>query len=252
MTQSGAKHPIRRRDVLRTAVTLGGLTAIASFLKACAQADMRTPTVVPTIRAEPTTTSIPSPSPTTPPEPTPTSSLAPAIPPEPTPTPNPSPTTSPSPAVTSEPSPTASLIPTATEEAGIARVAFVKTRDRTDGVRRALDLLGLNPVQGNKVLLKPNFNSADPAPGSTHNDVLHAFVQEMWEMGAQTITVADRSGMGDTRQVMQQKGIFDLAQELGFETLIFDELEGKEWMMIQSNLRRNQGDYLLWPSHARK
>jgi uncharacterized protein (DUF362 family) len=52
----------------------------------------------------------------------------------------------------------------------MARVAFVKTRDRGAGVRRALGLLDLNPIQDRQVLLKPNFNSADPAPGSTHDD----------------------------------------------------------------------------------
>jgi len=80
-------------------------------------------------------------------------------------------------------------------------------------------------------MLKPNFNSADPAPGSTDNDVLRTQVEELWNMGAQSITVADRSGMGDTRRVMEQKGIFNLAQELGFETLVFDDLEDKDWVM---------------------
>jgi uncharacterized protein (DUF362 family) len=95
-------------------------------------------------------------------------------------------------------------------------------------------LLGINPAHANGVLLKPNFNSADPAPGSTHNDVLRTFVEELWEMGARTITVADRSGMGDTRRVMQQKGIDTMAGELGFETLVFDDLEDKEWVMSKA------------------
>jgi len=115
----------------------------------------------------------------------------------------------------------------------MARIAFVKTRDRTEGVRRALNLLGLNPVQGRDVLLKPNFNSADPAPGSTHNDVLRALIQELRDMGARAITVADRSGMADTREVMQQKGIFTMARELGFKAVVFDELEETEWVMVQ-------------------
>ncbi|HID85823.1 MAG TPA: DUF362 domain-containing protein [Anaerolineae bacterium] len=115
----------------------------------------------------------------------------------------------------------------------MTRVAFVKTRDRAEGVRRALDLLGLNPVKGESVLLKPNFNSADPTPGSTHSDVLRALVETLWEMGAQAITVGDRSGMGVTRQVMQHKGIFALAEELGFDTLVFDGLEADDWVMVR-------------------
>jgi uncharacterized protein (DUF362 family) len=112
-------------------------------------------------------------------------------------------------------------------------VAFVKTRDRAEGVRRALKLLEMNPVQGKQVLLKPNFNSSDPAPGSTHDDVLRALVGDLWAMGARSIIVADRSGMADTRRAMEQKGVFTLAQELEFETLILDELEETDWVMVQ-------------------
>ena len=52
----------------------------------------------------------------------------------------------------------------------MSRVAFVKTAERAAGVCRALELLDVSPVKGRKVFLKPNLNSADPAPGSTHPD----------------------------------------------------------------------------------
>jgi uncharacterized protein (DUF362 family) len=112
-------------------------------------------------------------------------------------------------------------------------VAFVKTRDRSGGVQRALDLLEINPVRGKPLFLKPNFNSADPAPGSTHNDTLSALVRQLQEMGASQITVGDRSGMGATRRVMEQKGIFRMADELGFHTLVFDELSADDWVLVQ-------------------
>jgi len=123
------------------------------------------------------------------------------------------------------------MIPaTPTPESLVGRVALIRTTDRAQGVRRALDLLGINPVDGKPVFLKPNFNSADPAPGSTHTEVLRALVERLWEMGAVGITVGDRSGMGDTRAVMQAKGVFDLASELGFETIVFDELPAEGWI----------------------
>jgi len=115
----------------------------------------------------------------------------------------------------------------------MTQVAFVKTRDRAEGARQALKLLGINPARGNKVLLKPNFNSADPTPGSTHNDVLRALTQELWEMGARAITVADRSGMGNTREVMRQKGVLEMAEELDFRPLVFDDLKANEWLTVQ-------------------
>jgi len=51
----------------------------------------------------------------------------------------------------------------------LAQVAFVKTRDRTQGVPSALALLGQDVFTSKNVLLKPNYNSGHPTPGSTHN-----------------------------------------------------------------------------------
>jgi uncharacterized protein (DUF362 family) len=115
----------------------------------------------------------------------------------------------------------------------MAQVAFVKTQDRTAGVTRALDLIAFGSVEGRALFLKPNYNSADPTPGSTHNDTLSALVRALQARGAGRITVGDRSGMGDTRAVMEQKGIFGLAQELGVETVVFDELAAAEWELVQ-------------------
>ncbi len=114
-----------------------------------------------------------------------------------------------------------------------AQVAFVKTQDRAAGVNKALDLLGINPVQGKDVFLKANFNSGDPTPGSTHSDTLSTLVRRLQDMGVDRITIGDRSGMGNTRQVMQQKGLFDMADDLGFQTLVFDELGPEEWELLQ-------------------
>jgi uncharacterized protein (DUF362 family) len=115
----------------------------------------------------------------------------------------------------------------------MARVAFVKTRDRTAGVNRALDLLELERLPGADLFLKPNFNSADTPPGSTHNHTLMALVRRLQAMGASRITVGDRSGMGDTRTNMQRKGVFTLADELGFAVLVLDELRDDGWERVQ-------------------
>lgn len=129
------------------------------------------------------------------------------------------------------------LAPTQTQAQGQAKtkVALVKTSDRAAGTLRAIELLGIAPARGERVLLKPNFNSADPAPGSTHNDVLRALVQSLQDMGAKAITVGDRSGMGDTRRVMEQKGIFALGKKMGFDTVVFDELEEADWVVVKSS-----------------
>lgn len=150
---------------------------------------------------------------------------------EKTPTPTTTPTVPPMPTAT--PAPTITPTPTPIPEAEMSKVVLVKTRDRAEGVRRALKLWNLNPVQGKKVFLKPNFNSADPTPGSTHNAVLRSLVEELWGMGAQAITVGDRSGMDVAANVMQVKGVLDMAQELDFETIAFEKLEKGDWELIQ-------------------
>jgi len=122
---------------------------------------------------------------------------------------------------------------TATPPSMIGRVALVKTDDRAYGVRRALDLLELNPTQGRRVLLKPNYNTADPAPASTHPQVLRALSQWLWDSGAETITLGDRAGMGATRDVMDLAGAFQVASDLGLEMVVFDELDPEGWVPQQ-------------------
>ncbi len=114
-----------------------------------------------------------------------------------------------------------------------ARVALVKTENRAEGIESALNLLGINPAEGRQVFLKPNFNSADPFPGSTHNETLETLVSRLWDMGATSIVVGDRSGMGDTREVMQNKGIFEMAKRLDFEVLALNDLTTDRWEMFQ-------------------
>jgi len=138
---------------------------------------------------------------------------------------------------TAEPGPPAQPTQTGTpaqvREAGLATLALVKTSDREAGVKQVLDLLGLNPVRGKTVLLKPNFNSADLAPASSHPLAIRTLVTGLQAMGAAGITLADRSGMGHSRNVMQKLGIFTMAAELGFDTLSFEDLlEKSDWEMI--------------------
>jgi len=123
--------------------------------------------------------------------------------------------------------------PTSISNQDRAYIAFVKTDIRANGVRQALDLLSVPSMKGKSMFLKPNFNSADPAPGSTHPDVLRTIVQELQILGAGSITVGDRSGMGNTQSVMEKLGVFELADELGFDVIVLDDLKGDDWVMFQ-------------------
>jgi uncharacterized protein (DUF362 family) len=114
-----------------------------------------------------------------------------------------------------------------------SRIALVKTPDRASGITRAVDLLGINPVKGKDVLLKPNFNTADPFPGSTHNDTLRHLILKLKDMGSKSITIGERSGPPDTSDVMKEKGVYELAGELGVGIINFEELPGEAWMRIK-------------------
>lgn len=115
----------------------------------------------------------------------------------------------------------------------ISRIGLVRTHNRTEGVARSVALLQSNPVEGKAVVLKPNFNSADPAPGSTHIDTLRALITTLKDMGATRITLAERSGPGDTtRRVMEKKGVFALAQEIGFDIVNLAELGADGWVHL--------------------
>lgn len=138
----------------------------------------------------------------------------------------------PQPDPTATPQSTATSLPPA--DPGLSQVALVRTGDRAQGVRRAIELLGVNPVRGNRVLFKPNFNSADPAPASTHPDIMRSILLALDDMGARSVTVGERSGMGDTRQVLQQRGVFNMAEELGFATVVFDEIAEEDWIVRRS------------------
>ncbi|MCU0578126.1 MAG: DUF362 domain-containing protein [Desulfobacterota bacterium] len=116
-------------------------------------------------------------------------------------------------------------------DSGKSRVSLVKTADRNEGVKSSIQALGINPVKGKAVLIKPNFNTADAAPGSTHNDTLTALVDEIWSLGARSISLGERS-YPPTRQVMEQKGVLPLLKERSVTVINFDDLPAKDWVEI--------------------
>lgn len=115
-----------------------------------------------------------------------------------------------------------------------ARVSLVHVGagGREAAIRQAVELVGAPDLTDKWVALKPNFNSAHPFPGSTHPETLRAMVRLLRELGADRITVADRSGMGDSRAVMAEKGVLDDAHVLGFEALPLQDLPDDGWTHV--------------------
>jgi uncharacterized protein (DUF362 family) len=116
-----------------------------------------------------------------------------------------------------------------TARAAASPVYVIRTTDRAEGIRRGLAALGFPPTSGKRVVIKPNFNSADEFPASTHPDTLGALVRHFQSAGAAAISVADRSGMGNTRRVMEQKGVFAQAKQMGFQAVVLDETPMEGW-----------------------
>ncbi len=112
-------------------------------------------------------------------------------------------------------------------------ISLVRTADRASGIKNAIELLGVNPVKGKEVLLKPNFNTADVYPGSTHNDTLAHLISLIKEMGARNITMGERSGPPDTTDVMKKKGIFEMCRNLDVKLINFEELPPGGWVRVR-------------------
>lgn len=116
----------------------------------------------------------------------------------------------------------------------MSKVALVINKNREEGTIQVIDLLGENKVEGKNVVLKPNFNTADPAPGSTDVITLRSLILKLREMGAKSITLAERSGPVDTRKCMEEKGIFELAEELDFQIINLAEVGVEEYVHIRT------------------
>ncbi|HEY9752708.1 MAG TPA: hypothetical protein V6C46_07140 [Coleofasciculaceae cyanobacterium] len=56
---------------------------------------------------------------------------------------------------------------------------LIRTQDRVTGTRQAIDLLQPQGIVGQTVFLKPNYNTANPAPAATDTALLEVLIQEM-------------------------------------------------------------------------
>ncbi len=150
-----------------------------------------------------------------------------------------------------------SAVPSAAAADQSAKIALVKTNDRSKGIEAALKLITFPSPKGKKILIKPNFNTADPTPGSTHNDTLRQLVLEMRNRGASGLTIGDSCGPGSTKEVMEKKGIPALAQELKVDVINFEELPADGWVQFNppgSHWKNGfsvarpvtEAEYLLW------
>lgn len=114
-----------------------------------------------------------------------------------------------------------------------SKVYFIKTSERDSGIKKLLKKTDLDIFSGQRVALKANYNSADPFPASTHPQTLKSLIKSLQEAGAIEITLAERSGMGNTRYVLETMKVFKLAKELGFQVSVLNEEELENWVKME-------------------
>ncbi len=110
---------------------------------------------------------------------------------------------------------------------GLPLVSKVPASDKVKpAVEECLELLGgldkaISP--GHKVLVKPNFNSSDPFPGSTDLGFLRAVLELLRDAGAR-IVVGESSGgrWRPTATTVSRLGVPELLREMGIEFVCFD------------------------------
>jgi uncharacterized protein (DUF362 family) len=137
------------------------------------------------------------------------------------------------------------------EEKGgdVTKVALVKTAERNIGVRETMNILNFPSMHGKKVFIKPNFNTSDPCPGSTHNDTLSQLVKEIHQRGAEEIVLGERSGPPDTEEVMLQKDIFQLSRDLDFSIVNFEKIPEEDWIHLNPEGNHwNDGFFIARPA----
>ena len=128
---------------------------------------------------------------------------------------------------------------------GKALVSKVKASfDLKESVKKSVDLIGsLEKVvsSGDKVIVKPNFNSDDPFPASSDPEFVKAAVSLLYEAGASQVIIIESSGIRwlPTRNVLDRTGMLKAAEKCGAEVRILDdrawidtEIQGKRWKNV--------------------
>jgi len=83
--------------------------------------------------------------------------------------------------------------------------------------------------KGDTILLKPNYNTADPYPGSSDPAFIEAIIKMLYEFGAGKVIVGERTAFLHSRRVLEQAGIIKVAEEARAEVKVF----GKDgWRLL--------------------
>jgi uncharacterized protein (DUF362 family) len=119
---------------------------------------------------------------------------------------------------------------------GVPLVSKVRVEGEIkSSVERCLHLLGgLDKAirAGDKVLVKPNFNSPDPYPGSTDLNFLRAVLELLMDAGVHLVVGESAGGIWrPTSNTVQKLGVPRMLREMGIEFIAFDAGEA-DWVEV--------------------
>lgn len=98
---------------------------------------------------------------------------------------------------------------------------------------------------GDTILVKPNFNTADPAPAASDPRFVRAIIELLYERGASQVILGESSTLGaSTREVLAKTGMLQAADETGAKVSVFDE---EAWASVNTG-----GEFLKQVSVARQ
>lgn len=126
-----------------------------------------------------------------------------------------------------------------------AAVWITGARDPNEALARIFTRLPADFATGKRVALKANFNSADPFPAATAPDTLEALLAQLAAMRPSRLTLAERSGMGDTRSVLERADVPKLAARFGLELIVLDGLAPAGWIPVRRPELHWQRGFLL-------
>ena len=128
----------------------------------------------------------------------------------------------------------------------MVEVLVVQTDNRIDGIRRVINHFKekFASFQDKKVVIKPNFNTAEPAPASTDITIIKELLLNL--KNASKISIVERSGPANTHETMQTLGLFDLQNEIGgFDIIDLSQPEAK-WIKIANKETKHWKDGFLF------
>jgi uncharacterized protein (DUF362 family) len=104
----------------------------------------------------------------------------------------------------------------------VSKVAY--EGDLRESIQLAVSLIGgIQKLvkKGDTILLKPNYNTADPFPGSSDPAFIRSIIEMLYEAGAAKVILAERTALLHNRRVLEQAGVVKVAKEAGAEVRVF-------------------------------